>query len=151
MSKKVRTLYLTSSSYQRLKDLVSPKPVSQEIDGLIGKRVSVLEGGEYDPAERVDIQALHVEHQRVIRDLDRLQNKLLKKGVYKDLAQLAFKVGLDKKDYANAAEISSEFLNQWTGPKEYALEFVNVMETAKRKHEVEKLLSDAIAARNRGR
>jgi len=134
-----------------LKELVSPKPVSQEIDGLIGKRVSELEGGEYDPAERVDVQALHVEHQRVVRDLDRLQNKLLKKGVYKDLAQLAFKVGLDKKDYANAAEISSEFLNQWTGPKEYALEFVNVMETAKRKHEVEKLLSDAIAARNRGR
>jgi len=134
-----------------LKDLVSPKPVSQEIDGLIGKRVSELEGGEYDPAEHVDIQALHGEHQRVVRDLDRLQNNLLKKGVYKDLAQLAFKVGLDRKDYANAAEISSEFLNQWTGPKEYALEFVNVMETAKRKHEVEKLLSDAIAARNRGR
>jgi len=76
------TIYLDEAAYRRLKMLVRPRPVSREIDMLIRRRVAELEGGEYDPFESVDYEALKQEYERLIREAERVTRMLQKKGTY---------------------------------------------------------------------
>ena len=82
MARKTITLYLDEVAYKRLKELIKPKKISREIDDLIRRRIAELEGGEYNPAETEDYGALKREHNRLVREAEKLRRHLKRRKVY---------------------------------------------------------------------
>ena len=73
MARRAVTPYLDEVVYKRLQELIKPKRVSREIDDLIRRRIAELEGGEYNPAETEDYEALKREHNRLVREAEKLR------------------------------------------------------------------------------
>lgn len=98
--------------------------------GCVGlsKRVVTLylSAGSYEELKRV--------HQRLIRETERLEGRLKRRGVYEELIALAENVGFrpDRMDEAIA-----EILNRWRGKKEDAHTFVTLLEVTRNKIKIE--------------
>ena len=88
MARKAVTLYLDEVAYKRLQELIKPKKISREIDDLIKRRIAELEGREYNPLEEADYEALKREHNRLVREAEKLQRHLKRLKVYSQLLNL---------------------------------------------------------------
>ena len=141
MARKAVTLYLDEVAYKRLQELIKPKKISLEIDDLIKRRIAELEGGEYNPLEEADYEALKREHNQLVREAEKLRRHLKRRKVYSQLLQLAFNLGM-KEDLSNLDEITPKILDSWDGWKEDAHQFITLLETIRSKREIEQKLEE---------
>ena len=141
MARKTITLYLDEVAYKRLKELIKPKKISREIDDLIRRRIAELEGGEYNPAETEDYEALKREHNQLVRESESIRRHLRRRKVYKQLLQLAFNLGM-KEDLSNLDEVTPKILDRWDGWKEDAHQFITLLETIHSKRKIERRLEE---------
>jgi len=141
MARKAVTLYLDEVAYKRLQELIKPKKISREIDDLIKRRIAELEGREYNPLEEADYEALKREHNRLVREAEKLRRHLKRRKVYKQLLQLAFNLGM-KEDLSNLDEVVPKILDGWDGWKEDAHQFITLLETIHSKREIERKLEE---------
>jgi len=81
-------VYLDEEAYKRLGELIQPKKISQKLNDLIKRRISELEGREYNPAETADYEAFKREHNRLVREAEKLQRHLKRLKVYSQLLNL---------------------------------------------------------------
>ena len=110
MVRKTITVYLDEDAYKRLRELIKPKKISQELDMLIKRRIAELEGREYNPLEEADYEALKREHNRLVREAEKLRRHLKRRKVYSQLLQLAFNLGM-KEDLSNLDEVVPKILD----------------------------------------
>lgn len=141
MVKRAVTLFIDGEAYQALRKAVYPKKVSHEVEDLMRKRISELEGREYAPQEHVDYEVLKRDHTRLIIEVDRLEKALVKRKVYDDLGRLAVKLGLTP-DLRNLDEVAPKLLDEYKGLKEDTHQFLSLLETVKAKREVERKLDE---------
>ena len=141
MARKAVTLYLDEVAYKRLQELIKPKKISREIDDLIKRRIAELEGGEYNPAETADYEALKREHNQLVREAEKLRRHLKRRKVYSQLLQLAFNLGM-KEDLSNLDEVVPKILDSWDGWKEDAHQFITLLETIHSKRKIEQKLEE---------
>ena len=146
LGKKTITLYMTEEPYQELRKRVLPKPVSQEIEELIRKRLAELDGREYSPTETFDYQDLKDRHTKLVRNIRKMEKDLKKDGAFSKLDVLARGFKIDTKAYSNLSEVTALMLKEYDtdgGTKENVHVFISLMEACKAKREIEAQL-DAI-------
>ena len=141
MARKAVTLYLDEVAYKRLQELIKHKKISREIDDLIRRRIVELEGGGYNPLEDMDYEGLKREHNRLVREAEKLRRHLKRRKVYKQLLQLAFNCGM-KENLSNLDEVTPKILDSWDGWKEDAHQFITLLETIRNKREIEQKLEE---------
>ncbi|MHA1632615.1 MAG: hypothetical protein ACTSXC_07420 [Candidatus Freyarchaeota archaeon] len=141
MVRKTITVYLDEDAYKRLRELIKPKKISQELDMLIKRRIAELEGREYNPLEEADYEALKREHNRLVREAEKLRRHLKRRKVYNQLLNLTFNCGM-KEDLSNLDEVTPEILDGWDGWKEDAHQFITLLETIRSKREIERKLEE---------
>jgi len=141
--KRITTVYLNPDSYEELKRLCRSRgvSVSSEINELIKKRVSELEGREYDAIEEADYEALKRELFRLVQECDRLRKVLEKRGSRQRLLELTDEImqemGVEKIGGRGIfKEVSARIIRKWNGRREDAHIFVNLLELEKEKAEV---------------
>jgi len=83
--RKTVTVYLDEAAYQRLRELIAPKTISRELDDLIKKRIAELEGKEYNPLESADYEELKREYERLLKETEKVERTLKKRGTYQKL------------------------------------------------------------------
>ena len=141
MARKTITVYIDEEAYKKLRKLIKPKKISQELDDLIKQRIAELEGREYNPLEEADYEALKREHNRLVREAEKLRRHLKGRKVYRQLLQLAFNLGM-KEDLSNLDEVTPRILESWDGWKEDAHQFITLLETIRSKREIERKLEE---------
>lgn len=145
--RKVVSIYVDPEAYSEMKRLChnTGVSVSSRIDDLIKEWVQQATGKKF--AENpIEYEGLKREHFKIVKDLDSIQNRLLRLKVYESLKQTAVKVGLNR-EYTNVREVSGRFLQEWAGLKEHAHLFITLLELVQRKHEVERQL-DGVRTRS---
>jgi len=122
--RKAVTIYLDLAAYRRLKMLVRQ-----------------LEGREYDPLESVDYGALKQEFERLLREAERMERMLQKRGTYRRLIAVTADIEeeLGTKDLKIVAP---ELFDRWDEAKEDAHLFISLLETLKNKKKIEKQLEE---------
>ena len=141
MARKTITVYLDEEAYNKLRELIKPKKISQELDDLIKRRIAELEGQEYNPLEDADYEALKREHSRLVREAEKLRRHLKRRKVYSQLLNLAFNCDM-KEDLSNLDEVTPKILDSWDGWKEDAHQFITLLETIRSKKEIEQKLEE---------
>jgi len=141
MPKKAVTLYLEAESYEALKKLVYPKPVSREVDVLIKQRIAELREAGYTP-EPVDYEALKEEYYKLSKQMDQLRKTLTKQGFFEKLASTALELGFNQRDFSNVTETSARMLKEWKGPREPLHLFISFLEAGRDKKKIEKQLEE---------
>ena len=141
--KKARTLSLTTESYQKLRNLLAPKPISEEIDEFIKRRIAELERKEPAQFDLNEYEDLKRKHNKLLGEADAVRKRLKqKRKVYDRLNELADKLGLDFNDVHNAGEVAPKLLKQWDGSPEDAHQYVTLMEITREKWKVEQSLAE---------
>jgi len=136
MTKSRRTLYLTDGPFEELQKL-SPN-ISQEVDGLIRKRLEELTG--HSMREDVDYEGLKAKYSE-------LSSKVAKKDLelkeisplYHNANVLIHSLGL-KGDFSNADELIPQFISAWKDDAEFMHEYITLVELARDKRQTERLL-----------
>jgi len=123
MLRKIITVYPEEEAYKRLRELIKPKKISQKLNDLIKRRIAELEGREYNPAETADYEAFKREHNRLVREAEKLRRHLKRRKVYSQLLNLM------KEDLSNLDEVTPMILYSWDGWKEDAHQFITLLET----------------------
>ena len=144
--RKPSTVYLDNEPYLKLKKLLKTrfnKPISQEINELVIKRLAELESTPVLQTITPDeCETLKHRHLKLTTDADVIKKRLKKKGVYGRLMNLAKKVSLDFKNLSNVDEITPRLLREWDGLEGDSLMFVTLLETAREKRQVEHKLAE---------
>lgn len=145
LGKRVVTLYLNAGSYGELKRVCSRLgvSVSSKVDEWIRKGLQESTGEDYG-IEKADYEELKRAHQRLIREVDRIERYLKKRRVYNDLLKLAYDVSakIRERDLSNIGEIAPKILSEWDGLKEDAHQFITLLETVRDKWEIERRLEE---------
>jgi len=142
LTRKPTSIYVDRDVYDRLKELVAPKPISQELNELMTKRVAELEGEEYDPLESADYEAVKREHATLIREAEKLAKPLKKRKTFEQLLDLAIECGIDQQWLSNLAEVAPRMLQKGDVPKEDIHQFITLMEVTQKRKEAEKKLDE---------
>jgi len=139
VARKAVTLYLDEDAYQRLRELIAPKTISREIDDLIRKRIADLEGREYDPLESADYEEIKREYERLLKETDKMEKTLKKRGTYQKLVAVTAEIeeDLGTKDLKAVAPV---LLDKWEGAREDAHLFISFLEELKALKEAESQL-----------
>jgi len=140
-----RTVYLDDDMYQRLKEICRikfNKPVSQEIDELIEKRLAELEGRPLSLAETNDYERLKREHNRLFRQAENIEKLLKRRKVYDSIVELAVRLGLDTQSLSNVDDVAPKLLKEWDGLTHYAHEFISMLETVREMKKIESKLRE---------
>ena len=141
---KATTVYLEYEPYQKLKRLLKArfgKPVSQELNEFIIRRVAELEGTQVQ-INADEYEDLKRKHFKLAKDVDVIEKRLDAKKVYDRLVALAQKVGLDFDGLRNVDEIAPKLLRDWDGTATDSEMFVTLLETAREKRQVERRLAE---------
>jgi len=139
MARKAVTVYLDIAAYQKLRKLIAPKTISRELDDLIKKRIAELEGKEYDPLESADYEELKREYERMLKDTEKMERTLKKRGTYQKLIAVTDEIEeeLGTKDLKTVIPM---LLDRWNEPKEDAHLFINFLEKLKKMKDAERQL-----------
>ncbi|HDD40283.1 MAG TPA: hypothetical protein ENG21_03440 [Nitrososphaeria archaeon] len=139
MARKAVTVYLDIAAYQKLRKLIAPKTISRELDDLIKKRIAELEGKEYNPLESADYEELKREYERLLKDTEKMERTLKKRGTYQKLIAVTDEIEeeLGTKDLKTVIPM---LLDRWKGPKEDAHLFINFLEKLKKMKDAERQL-----------
>ena len=146
LTKRAVTNYLEHGPYQRLKDLLRTrfgKPISQELDEFIARRLAELEGTQVQGAQATsdEYEDLKRKHLSLIKDADAIRKRLVKMKVYDKLEELVEKLGLNFEDFSNVDEVAPKLLGEWKDAEE-AHEFITLIETVREKRQVERRLAE---------
>ena len=141
---KATTVYLDYEPYQKLKGLLKTrfdKPVSQEVNEFIIRRVAELEGSptEVDADQYEDLKRRQL---RLSNDVGSIEKHLTGRKVYRRLEALVEKLGLDLEDFHNLDEVSPKLLKEWDDAPDHAHQFITLLETVKEKRMVERRLAE---------
>ena len=139
----VKSFSIEREIYTRLKTALATqdKSISEEVNGLLRKRLGELEGSEGQPSQApADYEALKRQHIKLSEETIRLTNTLRKIGVYEDLMDMAKNFGLDLETLSNIEEVGAKILKNWEGLKTSAHLFITLLETGKQKKAIEKKL-----------
>ena len=145
--RKAVTIYLDEAAYRRLKMLVRPRPVSREIDMLIRRRIAELKGREYDPLKSVDYEALKQEYTRLIREAERMERMLQKRGTYQRLIDVTADIE-DELGTKDLKIVAPALLDKWKGTPEDVHLFISFLEELKSVKEMERRLEEIRRSRN---
>jgi hypothetical protein len=138
VTRKTITVYIDEEAYDRLRRLIAPKGISREIEDLIKKRIEEIEGGEYNPIESVDYEALKREYERLVETAEKMTRKLKKRKTYQSLMALADELIRSGADTLET--LIPQILKKWQGKEEDAHLFINLLETLDKKEEAEEKL-----------
>jgi len=139
MPRKTITVYLDEESYQRLRERIKPKSISQELDDLMRKRLAELEGKEYNPLESADYEEL--KRERLMKETEKMERMLKKRGTYQRLVAVTADIEEELKT-KDLRIVTPELLDRWDSPKEDAHLFISFLEKLKNKKEAEKQLEE---------
>ena len=145
MPKKNITIYIENEDFQALRKAIFPRSISHEITDLLKRRLAEL-GGEQTtaPQEPIDYEKLSRDHTKLVREVDRQEKWLKKRGAYEDLLMLAAKLGVTAKDLSRLDEAAPKLLSEWTGIPEDALQFIGLLRNVRVKRKLEEKMSEAI-------
>ncbi|MEM4727309.1 MAG: hypothetical protein QXD04_03545, partial [Candidatus Bathyarchaeia archaeon] len=111
----------------------------QRLAELEGRELPEEEGPTFD---EVDYEKLKRRHNSLVREVDALEKRLVKRGVYGELRELAEKgLGLDVENFSNLDEVTPKLLKAYKGIPEDAHQFITLLETLREKRELESQLS----------
>lgn len=142
MVKKPVTLYVSSETYDALRRLIRPKPISREVEELMRARLAELKGEDGVEAEPVDYEALKDEYYRLARYMNQLRKTLTGYRFFEKLVEAARSHGIDEKTFGNVPEVSARLLKEWEGPREPLHLFISFMEAAQEKKRIERQLEE---------
>jgi hypothetical protein len=117
----------------------------EEVLELIRRRMGEWEreaGGRPSPRDEADYERLKERHNKLVKQVDQLEKRLLKRKVYRRLLDTAVEVGVDLKELSNLDEAAPRLLAKYPGPSEDAHQFITLMETVREKRLVERELSE---------
>jgi hypothetical protein len=138
VTRKTITVYIDEEAYDLLRRLIAPKGISREIEDLIKKRIEEIEGGEYNPLESVDYEALKREYERLVEKAEKMTRKLKKRKTYHALMALADELIRSGADTLET--LIPQILEKWQGKAEDAHLFISLLETLDKKEEAEEKL-----------
>ncbi|MCL6579463.1 MAG: hypothetical protein K6T73_08785 [Candidatus Bathyarchaeota archaeon] len=131
--------------YARLKQVLAErfgKSVSEEVNDFLRKRLVELEGTQPPAYETVEYEALKREYAKLFDEVERLKAVLKKAGCYDELINLVRELGLDFGDLHNMWDIVPKLMQSWKDRGQTHM-FINLLETAKKKRELERKLTQA--------
>jgi len=137
---KAITIYLVPEPYIELKEILKDrfkKPVSQEINEFVVKRLAELKGQSSSAVVMVNYEKLKQMHTRLTHETDILEKRLIKWGVYDKLVELVKDLGLDTDTLSNLNEVAPRLLAKWVGGPEFPHQFITLLETVREKKETE--------------
>ena len=141
MTRGPRTLYIDKELVDELRDLITPKKLSTELDELIKARVLELRGN-VTPEDHIDYEASKKEHAKLVRQVEKLTSFLKGRDIYEPLETQAYASGLqwDGRLMNNLEKATKGILTGWKGVAEDAHTFISLLEAVKRKSEIERQL-----------
>lgn len=134
------TLYLDREIYERLKELLAPKPVSPEVENLMVKMIEEIEGADYRPEETVDYEDLEKQHGRIVKEIKRLERLL--KDEYDKLRRVTLRCKLSEETLELTPEIVKCILDTYEGNPANAHLYINLIELIKKRREIERQLNE---------
>ncbi|MEM3823329.1 MAG: hypothetical protein QXH87_00165, partial [Candidatus Bathyarchaeia archaeon] len=136
----VKSFCVEREVYESLRAVLAAqgKSISEEVNELLKKRLTELKGVEQPSAEALDYEALKREHVRLTEETARLTRLLQKSDEYDALKETAENLGLNPQTLENAEEVATKLLQTWEGLKAPAHIFITLLETAKKRRQIEK-------------
>ena len=145
MVKRTMCLYMDSEVYKAYRKAIAPKSVSCELEAYMRKCLSELGDNILSQTqEPVDYDALSRDHDKLVREVDRLEKWLKKRDVYDDLLKLAASLGVTNKDLSRLDEAAPKLLKDWSGFQEDAFQFISLIKNVRAKRELERKMAEAI-------
>jgi len=145
MVRKAITVYLEADTWHKLVTLAREKlgkTGSQRLDELIAGEVAKLEGHEAPPTQSADYEQLKTLHYKLVKEVDLIERRLTKRKVYDELVGFAGQKGLNLETLANLEDTMPKMLSEWNGLPEDMHQFITLLETVKRKRQVEKKIAE---------
>ena len=146
MGRKQVTLYLNEAVYERLKELLAPKPVSPEVEKKMVEMIEEIEGEEYKPAETTaDYKELEREQVKLAKRLQSLEKMLgypREDSEYNRIRRITRQCGFDEDTLEFTPEIVKCMFDTYEGPPDSVHLYINLMEVVKEKREVENQLTE---------
>ena len=135
-----RTIYVNLDIYEKALD--AAWKTGKSLNELFNEWLYNFVGqtGEM-PKIEADYSRLKREFLGLVRETQALVKMLKDLGTYEQLTGLAFSLGL-KEDLSNIREIIPKILDTWTGDQDSLSIFIDLVETAHRKREVQKALNE---------
>jgi len=135
-----RTIYVNLDVYEKALD--AAWKTGKSLNELFNEWLYNFVGqtGEM-PKIEADYSRLKREFLGLVRETQALVKTLRDLGTYEQLTGLAFSLGL-KEDLSNIREIIPKILDTWTGDQDSLSIFIDLVETAHRKREVQKALNE---------
>lgn len=140
----VKSFCVERTVYENLKAILAcqGRSLSEEVNGLLKRRLAELRGPQYPSDNILNYEALKREHVRLTEESIRLTKLLRKDGTLKALSKAADNLGLNQETLENTEEISAKLLQNWQGLKAPAHIFITLLETAKKRRQIEKQLEE---------
>jgi len=138
-------LLLDYEAYEHLRKLAleSGTSVSEMVNDYIRSKVAELRGGNMQlQAKAVSYEGLKSLHTRLVKEVDALERRLTKRKVYDELVGFAGQKGLNLETLANLEDTMPKMLSEWKGLPEDMHQFITLLETVKRKRQVEEKLAE---------
>ena len=141
MVRKQTTIYLDRGKYDRLKELVAPRPISREIDDLIEQKLIEIEGegGEYEPT-KVDYEELEKEHGKKHKEITHIESLL--KVEYDEVRRVTRRCKFNEETLELTPEIVKCILDTYEGNPANAHIYINLIELTKKRREIEEQLME---------
>ena len=135
------TIYIEHENYMKLRRLIAPKPISQEINEFVRRRVAELEGQPLAVIDADQYEYLKNRHNKLMKDAEALLKALEK--VYDRFCDHANELRLDFDGYLNLDDVVPRLLGEASNEDTHHMhQFITLLEIAREVKEVEAKMAD---------
>ncbi|MDW8023630.1 MAG: hypothetical protein RMJ15_07845 [Nitrososphaerota archaeon] len=141
----VKSFCVERQVYEGLKAILASlgRSLSEEVNELLKRRLAELQGLQQQPSDNnLNYEALKREHVRLTEESMRLTRLLQKDGTLEALSNAAENLGLNQETLENTEEVAAKLLQSWQGLRAPAHIFITLLETAKKRRQIEKQLEE---------
>lgn len=118
------------------------KSLNEFINDTLKQVVAEFESSSSEVQKQANYENLKRAYSRAVSEVKQLTKSLKKEGVYEDMKVLAYDFGLDFTALSNMAEVAAKLMTTWEGAPEHLHLFINLMEAAQRKKQLERELTN---------
>jgi hypothetical protein len=142
---KNHTIFVQEPVWQKAKLLIQEKfgkCISDYLNEHLKQLISEFDGRETAFQEASRYENMKRQYSKLVEDVRLLTKRLKKEGVYQDLMDLAYSLGLDMIDLHNVAEVVPQLFQKWDGYTEHLHLFITLLEIGQKKKALERELTE---------
>jgi len=148
MARRTHTLYIDEDIWTKFRYLVpfrEKRSASDKIESFMRTYINECEGKAEDDlasSTTADYEDAKNLHNKVVRELDKIEKRLRQRRVYDELKDFSQKIGLNLETLNSLTNLAPELIQKWAGVKEDAHQWISLLELVKKKWEVEARLEE---------